>query len=145
MDAGAIEAMTAPIWAALGAVGHKTLNRVEDGTADEAVKLGRRLLARLLSRGGAPGSARPQLAAAAANFAAAPENEDLHEALRVQLRLALTGADDVDDPSLVGDLRGLIQAAGTYVSAVGVGAVSVGFNEGIVSTGEHAKNTIRRG
>ena len=101
----------APIWAALGAVGHKALTDVEDEAADETVKLGRRLLARLLRRGGSKEPARPQLEAAAADVATAPRDEDFRVALRAQVRKALTGADGVDDPNLALDLKSLLAAA----------------------------------
>lgn len=49
------------------------------------------------------------------------------------------------DPGLAADLTALLEAGGVRVSASGVGAVAVGHNEGIVSTGDRARNTIHRG
>ncbi len=144
VDAGLLDAVMGPIWAALGAVGHKALSQAEDQAADETVRLGRRLLARLGHRGaGEP--ARPQLEAAAAVAAADPEDEDFRSALRGQVKMALTGKDGVEDPTLVANLTQLLEAAGVRMTAGGAGSVVVSHNEGIISTGDGARNTIRRG
>jgi hypothetical protein len=145
MDAGLLDAVMASIWAALGAVGHKVLTDVEDQAADESVKLGRRLLARLLRRGGSTDPARPQLEAAVCVAAEDPADEDYRSALRGQVKMALTGKDGVDDPTLAADLARLLEAAGVQVSASGARSVVVGHNEGIISTGDQASNTIHRG
>jgi hypothetical protein len=145
MDAGLLEAVMGPIWAALGVVGHKALSKVEDQAADETVRLGRRLLDRLRHRGGSGDAARPQLEAAAADVAADPQDEDFRSALRGQVKKALSGTDGLKDEGLAADLKELLEAAGVRVSAEGAGAVAVGHNEGIISTGSNAKNEIRRG
>lgn len=145
MDAGLLDAVMASIWAALGAAGHKALSDVEDEAADETVRLGRRLLTRLLHRGGTQDSARPLLEAAAEDVATTPQDEDFRAALRAQVKKALTGADGADDSELASDLERLLRTAGTRVSAHGAGAVVVGHNAGIISTGGHAKNTVQRG
>lgn len=145
MDAGLLEAVMAPIWAALGAIGHKALADVEDEAADETVKLGRRLLVRLLHRSGSKDTARPQLEAAAEDMATMPEDEDFRLALRGQVRKAVSGVDGVDDRSLVADLEALLRAAGVRVSAKGAGSVAAARNDGIISTGANARNEIRRG
>jgi hypothetical protein len=144
MDAGLLDAVMGPIFAALGAVGHKALSEAEDQAADETVKLGRRLLDRLRRRG-VDEAARPQLEAAAAVAAEDPEDEDFRLALRGLVKMALTGKDGVQDPTLAADLTQLLEAGGVQVGASGAGSVAVGHNEGIISTGDRARNTIRRG
>lgn len=144
MDAGLLEAVMGPIWAALGAIGHKALSEVEDEAADETVRVGRRLLGRLRRRGGSGDPARPQLEAAAADLASAPADEDFRSALRGQVKKALSGTDGLADETLATDLKQILQDAGVRVSAEGAGSVAVGRNEGIISTGDKARNTINR-
>lgn len=145
MDAGLLEAVMGPIWAVLSAVGRKAVSSAEDQAADETVRLGQRLLARLHHRGESEEPARPRLEAAVADAAADPQDADFHAALRGQVRKALTGKDGVDDATLVADLESLLEAAGVRVSANGARSVAVEHNEGIISTGDGARNTIRRG
>jgi hypothetical protein len=148
MDASLLDAVMGPIWAALGAVGQKALSEAEDETASGIVGLGRRLLARLRRRGESTASAetaRPQLESAAADVTSDPDDEDFRAALRGQVKKALTSADGVEDQSLVADLKALLESAGVRISAEGAGSVAVGHNEGIISTGHNARNTIRRG
>jgi hypothetical protein len=145
MDAGLHEAVMGPIWAALGAVGHKGLSEVENEAADGTVRLGRDRLVRLRHCGEFRDAARPHSEAAAADFASEPEDEDIRSALRGQVNKALSGADGLRDPGLAADLKELLEAAGLHVSAEGIGAVAVGHNEGIISTGSNTKNEIRRG
>jgi hypothetical protein len=145
MDASLLDAVMGPIWAALGAVGHKALSEAEDETASGIVGLGRRLLARLRRRGDSTDTARPQLEAAVADVTSDPDDQDFRAALRGQVKKALTGTDGVEDQSLVADLESFLEAAGVRISAEGAGSVAVGHNEGIISTGHNARNTIRRG
>src|ERR1700761_4775084 len=105
MDAGLLDAVMGPIWAALGAVGHRALSKAEDEAADETVALGRRLLSRLRHRGGSRDAVRGRLERAAADVAAAPGDEGLRSALRCQVKEALSGTDGFTDPSLAADLR----------------------------------------
>ena len=144
MDAGLLETVMGPIWAALGAIGHKALSEAEGEAADETVQLGRRLLSRLLQRGGSRDSARPRLEAAAADVATTPGDEDFRVALRAQVKKALTGTDGVDDLEIARDLASLLDAASVRATAHGDGAAAVGHNEGIISTGNHATNRIHR-
>lgn len=144
MDAGLLDAVMAPVLTALGAIGHKVLTEAEDEAADQTVRLGRRLLARL-RHGGKDGTGRPQLEAAAADVAADPNDPDFQAALRGQFKKALSGTDGVDDPELVADLSGLLAAAGVTVTATGTRAVAVGHNDGIISTGDGATITQNRG
>ena len=73
------------------------------------------------------------------------EDEDFRSALRGQVNKALSGADGLEDPGLGADLKELLDAAGVRVSAEGAGSVAVGRNEGIISTGGNARNTVHRG
>lgn len=142
MDTELIDAVMVPVLAAVGAMGHKVLTTVEDETADEAVRLGWRLLARL--RRGRDGTGRPQLEAAAADATADLAEEDFRSALRGQVKKALAGTDGVDDPELAADLTGILAADGVSVTAIGVGAVAVNRNDGIISTGGGATITQHR-
>jgi hypothetical protein len=143
MDTDLLDAVLGPILAALGAIGHKALSNVEDETASGLVGLGRRLLARLCHRDAAGKPARPQLEAAAADVAAEPADEDFRAALRGQVRKALAGSDGVEDRALIAQVQSLLKASGAWGSTSG--SVVVGHNEGIISTGPGATNTIRRG
>ena len=143
MDAGLVDAVMTQLTLALGVVGQKVLSSAEDEAADETVRLGQRLLARL-RRSASDDPARPQLESAAADVAANPDDEDFRAALRGQLKKALSGADGMNDPALAEDLLGLLRDAGVSVAATGQGSVAVGRNEGIVSTGDHATNTINQ-
>jgi hypothetical protein len=146
MDASLLDAVMGPIWAALSAVGQKALSEAEDEAAGGLVGLGRKLLARLRRRSAeSPETARPQLEAAVADVTSDPDDEDFRAALRGQVKKALTGKDGVEDQSLVADLEALLESAGVRISAEGAGSVAVGHNEGIISTGNNARNTIRRG
>ena len=142
MDAGLLEAVMGPIWAALGAIGHKALTDAEDEAATGLVALGRRLLTRLRRNPAAAEGARPQLEAAAANVAADPSDQDFRAGLRGEVKKALAGTDGAPDPTLAADLTGLLKAAGVHVTAVGERSVAVAHNAGIISTGDHAQNTI---
>src|SRR4051812_44843964 len=110
-----------PALAALGVIGHKVLTTVEDEAADEAVRLGHRLLTRL--RRGRDGTERLQLEAAVTDVAAAPADEDFRGALRGQVKKALAGTDGAEDPDLAADLTGILAEAGVTVTATGPGAV----------------------
>jgi hypothetical protein len=145
MDPGLLDAVMGPIWAALGAIGHKALSDVEDTTADETVRLGQRLLARLLRRGRSQDPVRPALEAAAQEVAADPQQDDFRGALRGQVRKALAGADAVADLDLAADLEGILKAAGKMIIvAQGTNAVAMDNNQGNVSFGDHTTNTVNR-
>jgi hypothetical protein len=142
MDAGLLDAVMGPIWAALGAIGHKALADAEDEVADGTVRLGRRLLLRLVGPREPSGASRPQLEAAAGDVATDPDDADFCAALRGQVRKALSGDDGLQDPQLASDLTELLEMAGVSVTADGTGAVAVGLNNGIISTGDSAYNSM---
>ncbi|WP_238007493.1 hypothetical protein KZZ52_18855 [Dactylosporangium sp. AC04546] len=121
------------VLAAIGAYGQKVLTAAEDGAASATVGLGRRLLERL-RRG------RPAIGTAVAEVAAEPGDAGRAAGLREQVRAALAG----DDPELARDLRALLAGAGVTVTATGDRSVAVAHNDGIISTGDGATNTIHR-
>ncbi|GAA2050061.1 hypothetical protein GCM10009839_65370 [Catenulispora yoronensis] len=140
MDSELLSSVMAQLTAALSAVGHKLLSTAGEKTADESVRLGRRLLDRL--RRSKDGTPRPRLEEAVGDLADNPEDDDFRAALRAQLKRALSGADKIDDPDLAADLAGLLQSAGMTVEASGQGSIAVGRNDGIISMGDRATNTI---
>jgi hypothetical protein len=132
VDVALVDAVMPPLLAAIGAVGRKVLTVAEDATADATVRLGQRLLARL--RG-------TRLDEAVTDVADRPGDDDFNHALRAQVKKALAEG----GPLLADDLRELLATAGVRVSAAGAGSVAVQHNEGIVSTGDGAANTVNRG
>ena len=112
----------------------------------DAVELGERLVARLLDAGSVSDALRPGLVAAvsalAGGFAGA------RDALRAAITEALSAAHEAGgkggDRRLAADLRRLLGADGGSgrITAPGQGAVAVGYNAGIISTGRDARNTI---
>ncbi|MGP8300270.1 hypothetical protein ACTPOK_20545 [Streptomyces inhibens] len=123
------------VGAAVGAYGVNVLSRAEDQAADATVRLGQRLLDRILRR--TPD--RAPIEAAVTDLATTDGDPDALAALRLQIRGVLAA-----DPSLVTELAALLpeqsaaQADGTRGVAV-TGNVS-----GIVSTGDAAINIQRR-
>jgi hypothetical protein len=122
------------VGAAVGAYGVSVLTRAEAQAADATVRLGQRLLDRLLRR--APD--RTPLEAAVAALASTDGHPDALAALRLQIRELLTA-----HPSLVTELADLLpaqpaQEAGTRGVAV-AGNVS-----GNVSTGDSSINIQNR-
>ncbi|WP_369185010.1 hypothetical protein [Streptomyces sp. Y1] len=122
--------------AAVGAYGAGVLTRAEDEAADATVRLGQRLLNRILRR-----SPRPEpVVAAVTDLAEAAEDPDTVVVLRRQLRRVLT-----EDPGLAAELAALLPAAGPSVQASGERSIAVGgANSGIVSSGDNAVNVQRR-
>jgi hypothetical protein len=115
--------------AAVGAYGVGVLTRVEDQAADETVRLGQRLLARILRR---DASAAP-VEAAVVDLAESGEDEDAQGALRLQIRKALR-----DDPQFAAELSAMLPER-PAVWAGGKGSVAVGGNnQGNISTGDGA-------
>ncbi|MFI0716335.1 hypothetical protein ACH4SK_38210 [Streptomyces inhibens] len=123
------------VGAAVGAYGVNVLSRAEDQAADATVRLGQRLLDRILRR--TPD--RAPIEAAVTDLATTDGDPDALAALRLQIRGALAA-----DPSLVTELAALLpeqpaaQADGTRGVAV------TGNVPGIVSTGDAAINIQRR-
>lgn len=115
--------------AAVGAYGVGVLTRAEDEAAGETVRLGQRLLARILHRGANTASVE----AAVIDLAGTDEDPDALAALRLQIKKALRG-----DPQFAAELSAILperpaaQATGTRSVAVG------GNNEGNISTGDGA-------
>ncbi|MEU4511439.1 hypothetical protein AB0G05_18265 [Nonomuraea wenchangensis] len=90
------------ITAAIGAYGGAVLTKAQDLAADESVNLGRRLLGRFLGRE----ESRERIESAVQDVVETPEDEDLHAALRGQLKKALAA-----DPQLLGDITELLRTA----------------------------------
>lgn len=107
------------IGTAVAAYGAGVLTRAEDEAAGATVRLGQRLLARVLHRASDPASVR----AAVTDLAAGPEDVDAQGALRLQIRKALVG-----DAELVTELASLLparaEASGEHANAV-AGDVSI--------------------
>ncbi|MEE4491411.1 hypothetical protein [Streptomyces sp. BE230] len=123
------------VQAAVDAYGVGVLARIEDQvvdeTAGETVRLGQRLLDRILRR---DASTAP-VTAAVADLAGAAGDPDAEGALRLQIRKALR-----EDPSFAAELA-LMLPTRPSVSAGGERSVAVGGdNLGIISTGDGARN-----
>ena len=123
--------------AAVGACGVSVLTRAEDEAAGATVRLGQRLLDRILHRSADADPVRAavtNLADAAPNTLASRRIE-LRDALQEVLR---------DTPELAAELSALlrerpaVQAGGAHSVALG------GDNSGIISTGEGATNTLHQ-
>ncbi|MFC6015043.1 hypothetical protein ACFP2T_02375 [Plantactinospora solaniradicis] len=140
MAAELLEVIMPPVFAAVGAYGQKVLSTAEDEAAGATVRLGQQLLSRLRRTRSRTDTDTSGLDAAVVDVAANPDDADFQGALRAQVKKALAG----DDPELTRDLLALFDRAGISVSASGRGAVAVRQNDGIVSTGEGATNTINR-
>jgi hypothetical protein len=127
-DAAALAAAAAPhVLAAIAAYGAAVASRVEDASASATVKLGGRLLRRVMDR---EGSARA-VQQAVGEVAELPEDEDRVAVLRAELRRALQA-----DTELATDVARLLSEAGVAVSASGPRSVAVRDNSGIVQTGD---------
>ncbi|MDT0454169.1 hypothetical protein RM550_00255 [Streptomyces sp. DSM 41527] len=123
------------VGAAVGAYGVSVLSRAEDQAADATVRLGQRLLDRILRR--TPD--RAPIETAVTDLAAAAGDPDALAALRLRLRSVLG-----QDPSLVAELAALLPAP-PAARADGARGVAVSGNvSGIVSTGDAAINIQRR-
>ena len=102
-DIAAIASQMMPyITAAIGAYGTAVWAKAQETAADETVSLGRRLLQRLARRE----ESRPQLEAAVADVADAPDDEDFTAALRGQIKKALAA-----DAQLAGDIAEMLKAS----------------------------------
>ncbi|RXS81145.1 hypothetical protein EST92_16430 [Streptomyces sp. TM32] len=122
--------------AAAGAYGVGVLTRAEDEAAEATVRLGQRLLARILHRG--PDSASVE--ATVTSLADAGADQDILALRRAELRIALRDALR-DSPSLADELSALLPERPT-VQASGERSVAVGGNNsGVISTGDGAQNT----
>jgi hypothetical protein len=101
------------IGTAVGAYGAGVLTRAEDEAAEATVRLGQRLLGRILHRAVDPAAVQ----AAVGDLAAAPDDADALAGLRLQIRKVLAA-----DPALVAEVAGLLparaQASGERSAAV---------------------------
>lgn len=131
MDVDVVAGQVVPyIGAAVVAYGAGVLTRVEDAAADETVRLGQRLLARLLGRA----AHRARIEQAVTDLAAALSDPDFQAALRTQVKVVLR-----EDEGLARELATLLPPQ--PVAASGPGAVAIGRdNQGIVNTGDDAIN-----
>lgn len=124
------------IGAAVRVYGAGVLTRAEDQAADATVRLGQRLLARILGCGG---ERRARVEAAVTDLAAAGSDPDGPAALRLQLRRALA-----DDPGLAAELAAEL-AASAPATGSGARIVTVhGDASGIVSVGDATTIVQRR-
>ncbi|MFH9969610.1 hypothetical protein ACH4PR_51765 [Streptomyces mirabilis] len=127
--------------AAVAAYGMSVLTRTQDETAGATVRLGQRLLARILNRG-ADADADP-VRVTVTSLADAGADRDMLALRRAELRLALRDALR-DSPSLAHELSALLPER-PAVQADGERSVALaGNNSGIISTGDGAKNTLHQ-
>ncbi|SHN33330.1 hypothetical protein SAMN05216268_1392 [Streptomyces yunnanensis] len=120
--------------AAAGAYGVGVLTRAEDEAAGATVRLGQRLLARILQRGTDAASVE----ATVTDLAGRGEDPDARAALRRQIERALR-----DDPRFAGELSAMLPER-PAAQGTGARSVSVTDNTGIISTGDGATNTLFR-
>lgn len=124
-------AAAAAIGASVMAYGHAVITKAEDQAADGTVRLGRRILASLRGRE----RALPALDSAIRDLAGNPGDGDALAALRVQIRNLLAS-----DPELVQQVKSILGDSSDF--GVHNSQVSVGQNDGIISTGSHAVNKV---
>ena len=118
--------------AAVGVYGAHVLTAVENEAAGETVQLGRRLLDRIVHRSDRAEPVRAAVADLAETAAGTPDSR------RAQFEGCLREALG-RSPTLVAELAAMLpQRPSTRAS--GTGAVSVGSNSGIISTGDGATN-----
>lgn len=116
---------------AVGAYGAGVLTRAEDAAADSTVRLGQRLLARMLHR---PTSTE-HIRSAVVDLVRAPDDPDVLETLRLHIKAIFA-----DDPQLRAEVASMLPGASDS-RAVGTHSVAVtGDNRGIISTGHSAIN-----
>lgn len=113
------------IASAAASYGSAVLAQAQDEAANATIRAGRRILLRVFGHR----EADDPIAGLLDEVAADPSDPDTVGALRRELRNALT-----EDSQLVADLRAMLGGAAP--------AVTVGTNEGIISTGAAATNTI---
>lgn len=132
MDVDMLASQVVPyITAAVGAYGAAVLTRIEDTAADQTVRVGQRLLRRLLgSRAGRPG-----IEQAVTALATSGGDRDFQIALRAQIKLALR-----QDPELAAQLAALMPHTPTVSSSGARSAAVGGDNSGQISTGDGAAN-----
>lgn len=137
MDIEVLASQVGPlVSAAVAAYGTAALTKAEDAAATETVKLGQRLLSRLLKRK----SAAPGISGAVTDLAGALKDPDFQAALRAQIKKALR-----QDPDLAEELTELLPDADRIAVKASERAIAVGGNSnGINSTGDNAVNIQQR-
>lgn len=121
------------IGAAVGAYGEGVLSRAEDEAAEATVRLGQRVLARILHR--APNPVPMQ--AAVGDLAAAPGDADALAGLRLQIRKLLAA-----DADLVAELAEMLPAR---AEASGENSVAVAGHVNISTNGPNSPAAISVG
>jgi hypothetical protein len=121
------------IAAAVGAYGAGVLTQTEDAAAEATVRLGQRILARILHRA----AQRPALEGAVVDLAENTGDADALAALRLQVRKAL-----IQEPELLRELTGIVpsaRSAPATATASGPRSVAVaGDNSGPITTGDNS-------
>ncbi|MEE1736848.1 hypothetical protein [Streptomyces sp. BE147] len=125
--------------AAVVAYGVGVLTTARDETAGATVRLGQRLLARVMNRG----ANADAVEASVTGLAEAGEDRDVYGLRRMELRIALRDALR-EHPGLADELSALLPE-GPAAQAGGERSVAVaGNSSGIISTGDGAHNTLHR-
>jgi dienelactone hydrolase len=137
VDLEALASQVGPLVSAtVAAYGTAALTKAEDAAATETVRLGQRLLGRLLKRT----KSAPGITGAVTDLANALEDEDFHAALRAQIKKALR-----EDPQLATDLTGLLPDDARHAVTASEGSIAIGGDSsGINSVGDGAINIQRR-
>ncbi|MEU2598245.1 hypothetical protein ABZ669_13570 [Streptomyces hirsutus] len=129
-----IDGVVAAVSAAAATYGRNVLGHGEVAAEEATVRLGRRLLERLRRN---PDS-DAQISRAVLNVADDPEDEDYTAVLRAKVEKALGR-----EGGLVGDLAALLAESGVGPATVsGDRSVRMSDNHGIVSLGDHPRNSI---
>ncbi|WP_405804819.1 hypothetical protein OG729_06340 [Streptomyces sp. NBC_00210] len=129
--------------AAVVAYGVSVLTRAQDETAGATVRLGQRLLARILNRGVDADADPVRATVTSLADADAGADRDMLALRRAELRIALREALR-DSPGLADELSALLPER-PAVQADGERSVALaGNNSGIISTGDGAKNTLHQ-
>ena len=137
MDVEFLASQVGPlVSAAVAAYGTAALTKAEDAAATETVKLGQRLLGRLLKRK----KAATGIAGAVTDLAGALNDPDFQAALRAQIKKALR-----EDPHLAEELTSLLPEETVHAVTASERGIAVGGDSsGINSTGDNAINVQRR-
>jgi hypothetical protein len=131
IDVVAVAAAAVPsVVAAVAAYGSSVLSKVEESSADATVRLGGRLLQRVLRRR----ESAPAVEQAVSELAEAPSDAERVTVLRAELRRALQA-----DPQLAADVETMLKQGGVSITVSGDRAVGMHTNYGIVQTGDHGQ------
>ncbi|MBT2391773.1 hypothetical protein J7E87_20630 [Streptomyces sp. ISL-1] len=127
--------------AAVVAYGVSVLTRAQDETAGATVRLGQRLLARILNRG-ADADADP-VRVTVTSLADAGADRDMLALRRAELRIALREVLR-DSPGLADELSAMLPERPAVQADAERSVALAGNNSGIISTGDGAKNTLHQ-